>query len=79
LFQEKLKAVKSAMSKSVRKMGINNNGDNANVDGWEGFDDEVELNDIDGDGDAGNGEIVDFTQIESCAQVSMLTDVFLRH
>ncbi len=74
-FQETLKSLKSAVTKSARKIATNNNGDkesvdsDANADGWEGFDDEAELDDA----DANDIEVTsfDFNQIETCAQLSV--------
>ena len=73
-FQETLKLLKSAVSKSARKIATNNNGDKAltvdnDANGWDGFDDEVEFdeNDVDGTDVDGN----DFSSIETCAQLSV--------
>ena len=60
------------MSKSARKMATNNNGDkasvdgDANADGWEGFDDEVEFDENDVE-----ASTIDFGQIEACAQLTV--------
>ena len=63
------------MSKSARKMATNNNGDkvssdadgDANADGWEGFDDEVEFD----ENDVVEASTIDFGQIEACAQLTV--------
>ncbi len=71
--QETLKALKLAVSKSARKFATNNNGEKASpADGWEGFDDEIVIGeDGDADVDAENESTFDFSQIETCAQLSV--------
>lgn len=66
-----MKALKLAVSKSARKFATNNNGEKASeADGWEGFDDEIEIGE-DGDVDAENESTFDFSRIEACAQLSV--------
>ena len=69
-----MKSLKLAVSKSARKFATNNNGEKASpADGWEGFDDEIEI-DENGDGDVDNeneSPTFDFSQIEACAQLSV--------
>ena len=72
-----MKSLKLAIGKSARKIATNNNGDKSSADGWEGFDDDVDLdeNEVNGSGDADgeNGEKseFDFSQIEACAQLTV--------
>ncbi len=70
--KETLKSVKLAVGKSARKIATNNNGDKSSADGWEGFDDDVDLeeNDVNGNAEGDNAEY-DFSQIEACAQLSV--------
>ena len=59
-------------SKSARKMVTNNNSENTASDGWEGFDDDVDV-DVDDENDAStdvDGNI-DFEKIESSAQLAV--------
>ena len=58
--------------KSARKMVTNNNSENTASDGWEGFDDDVDV-DVDDENDAStdvDGNI-DFEKIESSAQLAV--------
>jgi len=65
------KAAKAKNNNNV-KGGDNGNGDDEGT-GWEGFEDDILIEDDDvvGDGDDIDTAVIDFSNVEACAQVKV--------